>query len=148
MTLQPKYTYEMAFFQYRKKFDRVASSAGLPVSWGCQVICPTRTKNLSPPTVFELHGSNFTFMFLDILSRSSSPRICDFLPITTFYNKLYFKNFHFFGVLKCRYTFFIFQSATGKKSKIRHLEDLGNRYRKINVEFEPCSSKTVGGDRF
>ena len=36
----------------------------------------------------------------------------------------------------------------GKKSKIRLLEDLDNISKNINVKFEPCSSKTVGGDRF
>ena len=29
---------------------------------------PCITQKLSPPTVFELHGSNFTIMFPDILS--------------------------------------------------------------------------------
>ena len=70
--------------------------------------------------------------------------IFDIFSETIFFNTLYIENCKFFGFFSIYILFFYFYKNIENSS--RYFLDNGSR--KINVQFEPCSLKTVGGDRF
>ena len=70
--------------------------------------------------------------------------IFDIFSETIFFNTLYIENCKFFGFFSIYILFFYFY----KNIENSQCYFLDNGSRKINVQFEPCSLKTVGGDRF